>query len=184
MSVFSNRYSDARNEAGAYTRAVLGLVGDRDPLQVLETTPVVVANILAGLDPESLTRREAPDKWSMVHVVRHLADSELVWGYRLRRIAAEDQPPIQGYDQDRWADGLKYQDADIGESLEELRVLRRGHVRLIRSLTPAERKRIGVHTERGQESIEHMIPLYAGHDLLHLNQLARIRKTLGLSAPA
>jgi len=184
MSIFSNRYSDAKNEAGDYTRAVLGLVGDRDSMPILETTPAQVASLLSGLDPQAFTRREATGKWSMVHVVRHLADSELVWGYRLRRIAAEDRPAIQGYDQDRWADGLHYENADVAESLEELRALRRGHVRLIRSLSPADRKRFGVHTERGEESIEHMLPLYAGHDLLHLNQLARIRSALGLGTPA
>jgi len=35
-----------------------------------------------------------------------------------------------------------------------------------------------VHAERGEESVEHMIRLYAGHDLLHLQQLARIRRTV------
>jgi hypothetical protein len=40
------------------------------------------------------------------------------------------------------------------------------------------RRRDGVHAERGEESVEHMIRLYAGHDLLHLEQLARIRRAV------
>jgi hypothetical protein len=57
-------------------------------------------------------------------------------------------------------------------------------VRLLRSLGPAEKKRVGVHTERGEESIEHMVRMMAGHDTLHLNQLDRIRKTLGIEMKA
>src|SRR5574341_724902 len=122
--------------------------------------------------------------WSMRHVVRHLADSEIVWAYRIRRIVAEDRPPIQGYDQDLWADRLHYDRADVIECLAEIRALRAGNLRLIRSLGPAERTRVGVHTERGEESVEHLVRMYAGHDLLHLNQLERIRTTLGMPAPA
>lgn len=48
-------------------------------------------------------------------------------------------------------------------------------MRLLSRATPADMKRVGVHAERGEESVEHLIRLYAGHDLLHLRQLARIR---------
>ena len=184
MSVFSNRVSDAKKEAGDYTRAVLGLVGDRDPLAVLEKTPSELTRRLAGLTPEDIARPEAPGKWSIRHVVRHLADSEIVWGYRLRRIVAEDRPPIHGYDQDGWAERLHYERADLVEALAEIRALRAGNLRLLRSLGPVERKRAGVHSERGEESVEHLIRMYAGHDLLHLNQLERIRAALGIPAPA
>ena len=51
MSVFSNRYSDAKQEAGAYTEAVLGLIGDRDPLTILEGTSAELARLMAGLWP-------------------------------------------------------------------------------------------------------------------------------------
>jgi hypothetical protein len=114
----------------------------------------------------------------MLHVIRHLADSELVWAYRVRRIIADDRPAIEGYDQDTWADRLHYERADLAESLAEIRALRAGNLRLIRSLDAAQRKRVGVHSERGEESLDHLIRMYAGHDILHRNQLARIRATL------
>jgi hypothetical protein len=184
MSIFSNRFSEAGKEAGDYTKAVLGLLGDRDPIAVLEKTPNEVTRLLTRLTPEDIARPEAPGKWSMRQVVRHLADSEIVWGYRLRRVIAEDRPPIQGYDQDRWADGLHYDRADVAESLAELRAMRAGHLRLLRPLGPAERKRVGVHSERGEESVEHMMRMYAGHDTLHLRQLERIRAALGVETKA
>ena len=184
MSVLSNRFSDAGKEAGDYTRAVLGLLGDRDPIAVLEQTPAELTRIVTRLMKEDLARPEKQGKWSMQQVMRHLGDSEVVWGYRLRRVIAEDRPAIEGYDQDRWADRLSYDRADAVEALAEFRALRAGHLRLIRSLAPADRKRVGVHSERGEESIEHMIRMMAGHDTLHLNQLERIKKTLGIGAPA
>ena len=178
MSILSNRYSEARAEAGDYTRAVLGLLGDRDPLAVLARTPAELESVIAGLSPDDLAQPEEPGKWSMLQVIRHLADSEIVWGYRIRRILAEDRPAIEGYDQDRWAGGLHYDRADLAESLAEHKALRTGHLRLLRSLDAAQRRRVGVHSERGEESIEHLMRMYAGHDVLHLNQLARIRTTL------
>lgn len=184
MSIFSNRYSDAKQEAGDYTSAVLGLVGDRDPIAILEKTPGDVAKLVAGLSPHDLGRPESSGKWSILHVLRHLADSEIVWSYRIRRILADDRPPIQGYDQDRWSERLHYDRADAIEAIAELRALRAGNLRLVRSLSPEERRRVGVHSERGEESVEHLIRMYAGHDVLHLNQLARIRDTLGLQALA
>lgn len=184
MSVFSNRFSDAKQEAGDYTKALLALLGDREPIAVLEKTPSEVARRVAGLSRDDLARPETQGKWSMTQVLRHLADGDLIWGYRLRRIIAEDRPAIYGYDQDLWADRLHYDRADAEGALAEFRALRAGHVRLIRMLGPAEKKRVGVHTERGEESIEHMIRMYAGHDILHMNQLDRIRRTLKLAPPA
>ena len=184
MSVTSNRFSDAKQEAGDYTKALLALLGDRDPLAVLEKTPAELTRRVTGLTREDLGRPEKNGKWSMAQVLRHLCDSELIWGYRLRRVLAEDRPPIHGYDQDLWADRLHYDRADAAEALAEQRALRAGHVRLLRSLGAAEKKRVGVHTERGEESIEHMVRMMAGHDTLHLNQLDRIRKTLGIEMKA
>lgn len=181
MSIFSNRFGAAAAEAGEYTRAILGLLGDRDPMPVLESMPADVAAALAGLSVADLGRPEAPGKWSLRRIVRHFADSEIVFAYRLRKIVAEDRPPLPGYDQDLWADRLHYDEEDVALALEELRVNRRTNVRFLRALGPAERKRAGVHSERGDESVDHLIRLYAGHDILHLNQIARVKQALKLS---
>ncbi len=96
---------------------------------------------------------EAPGKWSIAHVLRHLADSEVVWGWRMRLILAQDRPTITGYDQDQWADRLHYADADAGESLDAMRVLRRDNLRLIERASPDDLQRVGVHSERGEEGV-------------------------------
>jgi hypothetical protein len=179
MSIFTNRISAAKEEAAAYTVAVVGLVGDAKPLEVLTQTESRLLESIKGLSKAQLATREAPDKWAINHVLRHLADSEIVWGWRMRMVLAQDRPPITGYDQDAWADRLGYGEADALESIGEFAVLRAGNLRLLRNATPDDMKRFGVHSERGEDSVGHMMKLFAGHDLLHLNQIARIRAAIG-----
>jgi hypothetical protein len=57
-------------------------------------------------------------------------------------------------------------------------VLRQANLRLVERASPADLQRVGVHAERGDESLGHLVRLYAGHDLLHLRQIERVRSTL------
>ena len=178
VSVFTNPASGAAEHAAAYTRAILDLLGDRDPNDVLRETLAVLPQAIAGLSAPQLRQPELPGKWSIGQILQHLADSEVVWAWRMRVILAQDRPPITGYDQDLWADRLHYADADPAESLDAFAILRRDNLRLLERATPDDLQRVGVHSERGEESAGYLRGLYAGHDLLHLNQIARIRKSL------
>lgn len=177
MSVFSNRTIDPPDERNAYATATLALLGERDALAVLGETSARLTEAVAGLSPERLRQPEAAGKWSVAQVLQHLADSELVWSWRLRLILAHDRPAITGYDQDLWADRLQYHDADVAEGLELFRVVRAANLRLLGRATPADLARVGVHSERGEERLGDLCRLYAGHDLLHLRQIARILET-------
>jgi uncharacterized damage-inducible protein DinB len=179
MSVFTNPASSSAEQAAAYIAAVLDLLGDRDPMDVLERTPAALARAIGGLSAAQLREPEAPGRWSHTHVLRHLADSELVWGYRLRMVLAQDRPRLTGYNQDLWAERLRYEDDDVRQAIDDFAALRRANLRLLERLSPADLERVGVHAERGEESVEHMMRLYAGHDLLHLRQLERIRAVVG-----
>jgi hypothetical protein len=179
MSVFSNPASSTPAETAGYVAALLGLIGNDDPVRILGQTPAVLEQFLAPLPSEIVTRPEAPGKWSIREVVQHLADSELVGGFRLRMVLSHDRPAIMGYDQDLWADRLRYSEADVRDAMEQFTVLRRANLRLWERLSPTDLTRVAVHSERGEESIDHMRRLYAAHDLLHLRQLERIRKAHG-----
>ncbi|HEX9565176.1 MAG TPA: DinB family protein [Gemmatimonadaceae bacterium] len=178
MSVFTNPAGAAAEHARAYVAAILGLLGDKDPRAVLGDTSAQLRRLVESTPPDVLMRSEAPAKWSMGQVVAHLADSDLVWGWRLRLILSQDRPSLTGYDQDAWADRLGYSDINPDESLELFDVLRRSNLALVNRASPDDLQRVGVHVERGDESLAHQLKLYAGHDLLHLNQLQRIRAAL------
>ena len=147
----------------------------RTRCSVLRETPDALQRAIEGVSPAQLRQPEKPGKWSIAQVLQHLADSDLVWGWRVRLILAQDRPTITGYDQDQWADRLGYDEAVPAQSLETFGVLRRANLRLIERASPMDLKRVGVHAERGEESVEHLLRLYAGHDLLHLQQIARVR---------
>jgi uncharacterized damage-inducible protein DinB len=179
MSVFTNPASRAAGDAEAYVSAVLGLLGDRDPLTILRDTRGALARGIHELSAEQLRRPERPGKWSIAAVLQHLADAELVWAWRMRLILAQDRPVITGYDQDLWADRLHYDRASPADAIDMFDVLRGSNLRLLAGASPADLDRVGVHSERGEESLRHTIKLYAGHDLLHLNQIERIRAVVG-----
>ena len=175
MSVFTNPASGAKEQATAYVDAILELLGDRDPIGVLRETPSALPRAIDGLTPQQLRQCEAPGKWSIGHILQHLADSDVVWAWRMRLILAQDRPTITGYDQDLWADRLHYDEVNPSDALATFTTLRRGNLWLLDRASPADLKRVGVHAERGEESLEHLRKLYAGHDLLHLRQIERVR---------
>lgn len=166
-------------EVNAYIASLFDALGSRDPFEVLAETPSAIRTLTAGVSREKLTTPEGPGKWSVTHVIMHLADSEIVGAFRFRMVLAHEQPPIPGYDQDLWADRLKYSEADTAAALEQFSGLRSANLRLLQATTPAERERFGIHVERGEESIGKMIRMYAGHDLVHLRQISRIMRAVG-----
>ena len=173
---FSNPAGSAAASAGAYVRALLGVLGDRDPLEVLAELDGWLDRRFAGVPEAALKRSEAPGKWSAADVVQHLADSELVLGFRMRMILTEDRPAIQGYDQDKWATTLRYPEVPLAEARAQLRALRAANLRVLDRLGPAEWERVGMHSERGPESLGHLIKLMGAHDLVHRRQIDRMLK--------
>ena len=178
-SPFSNPAAGASGAAAGYVAALVALVGEREPLAVMAELPAEVRRLADGLAAAELATPEAPGKWSVVEVVQHLADTEIVYGYRLRATVAEDRPALAGYDQDAWAANLRYREVAFADALGQLEALRTANLRWLGTLSPEERRRVGVHSERGEESVDHGLVLLAGHDLVHRRQIARIRRALG-----
>jgi hypothetical protein len=174
MTQFSNPASEAATAAQAYTRTMLEVIGDRDPLAVMDELVPWLEARTRGLDDVRLRRPEQPGKWSVMEVIHHLADSEMVYGYRIRTILTEDNPPIRGYDQDTWTRELAYRTTPLAGVMAQLTALRAANLRLYRSLSPAQLARTGVHSERGPESIGHTIRMLGAHDLVHRRQIDRI----------
>lgn len=160
--------------AQEYTQRLTGLVKGRDVLGVIEETPATLGALIAGVDDARLRKAPAPGKWSVQQILAHLVDTDMVMGYRVRRILETDGAELQAFDQNSWAVLGHYDRIPVARSLERIRVQRGAHVDLLRSLQPAQLERYGMHSERGKETVDHIQRMWAGHDLNHRGQIEAI----------
>jgi DinB superfamily len=157
-----------------YTQRILGYAEGQRPLRIQAASAKKLGRLLKGVSAAKLRKRPAPDKWSVAEIMAHLADSEIVTGFRLRQILGTPGTPIPAYDQDAWAKACRYEKRDAREALETFRVLREANLALLKSLSADQWKHHGMHAERGAETIERLVTLIAGHDLNHTQQIERI----------
>ena len=127
---------------------------------------------LAGLTDAELDRPQPEGEWTAREVVHHLSDSESMAYIRLRRLIAEDNPEIQGYDEPEWARRLHY-DRPMEASRAVVGAVRAASLQLLESLMPDEWVRAGTHSESGAYSVAHWLEIYAGHTHDHADQIRR-----------
>lgn len=163
---------DSLAQARAYQQSLLAALGDDDPAEVQSVGPVN-ARALVGEAGAHLRTRPAPREWSVLLCLAHIADAELVMAGRYRWVLAHDRPELIGYDQDLWVDNLHADDDDPDALLAQYAFLRAGNVALWRGSSEADRARVAVHRERGDESYDLMFRMLAGHDRVHLAQARR-----------
>lgn len=165
--------ADPVSEFEQYRNELLAALGADDPLTVLRDDLAEVERLVAGSTPRQLNRSPAPGEWSPREVLNHLADSDLVFATRLRMMVTQDRPVLVGYDQEAWTARFGGLDATPEQTLARWQVLRLANIRLVESLEPAEWERVGLHSERGEESVRLHVRLLAGHDRVHLDQFSR-----------
>ena len=175
-------HPDPVAESDAYRNMLLGLLGDQDPAEVQAASPEKFAALIQAAGP-NLRTRPAPGEWSVLELLGHAMDAEIVLAGRYRWILAHDEPAIMPYDQDLWVERLRHQDDDPQEMLALFTALRRSHLALWERTSQADRDRFGVHGERGPESFELSFRLMSGHDLFHLGQMRRTLAQVESSAP-
>jgi hypothetical protein len=157
----------------SYRENLFKLLGDRNPLEVLRQTASTLADIVRNHSTTVLRTRPFEGKWTPNEVIGHLADGEWVYGYRLRLILCEDNPGIVGTSQDLWVAVQQHNDREPSELVEMFRTMREFNLALWKRLSPADLSRVGLHNERGPESLGLMLRMMAGHDLSHVDQILR-----------
>ena len=157
-----------------YTQRIVSHTEGKQPLQVQAATAKKLERLIKGVPTAKLRKRPAPDKWSVSEILAHLSEAEIAGGFRMRMILGAPGTPVAAFNQDAWVVSGHYAKRDPRKSLELFRALREGNLVLLKSLTPDQWKHYGMHAERGQETIEHMVRMFAGHDLNHLKQIEGI----------
>lgn len=150
--------------------AYAGALSEREPVEVMASTPERLERLLGGLSAEQIEKRPAPGKWNLREIVTHLADCEIAFGFRLRQGAAGVEM-VQPFDQDDWA--RNYGAYDFAGAMETYRALRAWNLAFIRSLTEEQKARAITHPERGAMTVWTIVETMAGHDLHHLSGLEK-----------
>ena len=159
---------DPVTEPEAYQQALLDLLGDRDPQEVLAATPERVAELTEELELDVLQKRPEPGEWSAEEILGHLFDAEVVYSFRWRFTLAEKDPKYPGYNQDEW---IKLPKPSFPELLAAYASLRRANVWLIEETPTDQWDKDAIHEERGSEPFGLSLEVLAGHDIAHLKQL-------------
>ena len=132
----------------------------------------VVAEAVAGLSDADLDRRPSSGEWTPREIVHHLADSEMTSAIRLRRLIAEDNPTIYGYDEEEFARRLFY-DRPIWPAMDAVRAARETSADICERLTDNDWARAGTHSESGTYGVEIWLEIYARHCHDHADQIRR-----------
>jgi uncharacterized damage-inducible protein DinB len=163
-------------EIKSYIAKTLGFVGNSDPLALLHSGPVKIERAVRGLTNSQLKKRPGPGKWSIHEIIGHLADTESVFAWRLRRAMAEPGSRVEGYDQNVWAKTFNYSKTPFNELLNGYKQSRTWNLIMLDSLPSKTRAKGWIsHSERGKEKGEHLLSMCAGHDLNHLSQIEAIK---------
>jgi len=161
-------------DTAEYLQRLSLLTRGKDPLLVqADTAPTIVALIQTVPDAR-LKRRPSPATWSVIEIVAHLAEDELVTSWRYRQMLEHPGCTLSGFDQDQWAAWGRYQEWSPQEAVDMFRLLRNANLRMLRALNSEEWLRFGEHAERGRISVRDLALHMAAHDLNHLNQIRRL----------
>lgn len=147
-------------------------VGTRDPREVIASTPQELRRLADRIGPARITAPPRPGKWSARDILCHLADSEIVFAFRLRQTLADDHHVIQPFDQEKWAP--VYRSLDAYAALATFDQLRKWNLALLGTVTPSQLSKPVMHPERGEMTFETIVETMAGHDLNHVKQLEEI----------
>jgi hypothetical protein len=112
-----------------------------------------------------------------LEIIGHLADIEIVYGYRMRQMIADEKPVIAPIDQDQWAKNLGYMEASPAELLAQFGVNRHHNLRLLRRLKPDDLNKSAWHPERNTNvDLADMVQILATHDANHIEQIEQLKK--------
>ncbi len=162
--------------AEQYAARFASYVEGQDPLAMQRGAPRKIATLIEGLSVAELRTRPAPDRWSVVEIIAHLAEDELSSSWRYRQMIEHNGSPLLGFDQDLWARLGDYQSWQPHDALAMYRLLREANLRLLERLTPEQWNCAGVHSERGSLTVRQLARHMAAHDINHIKQIERLLK--------
>ena len=140
--------------------------------------PQLLRQAVAGMSPEQFVARPIPGKWSTLEVVCHLADFEIVYADRIKRVIAENEPILPSGDDKAFAARLAYHQRNAHDELLLIELIREQVARILRTLKPDDFQRRGMHTESGPLTLEALVQRAIGHIPHHVRFIEEKRNAL------
>jgi uncharacterized damage-inducible protein DinB len=138
---------------------------------------------IRGLTPQDMVCAPDPQwnagKWSIQQVVIHVADCEQVYADRMKWVISEDNPPLPGFDQEKWAAALLYEEQSAQEAAKLVELTRKQMASVLRKLPDDALARVGQHSERGAVKVIDLVQYMATHLDHHVNFIHQKRAKMG-----
>lgn len=140
-----------------------------------EFGPQKIATAIKGLTRKQLDYKINSREWNINQVVVHLADTEMFFCERMRKIIVEEKPILQSFDQDEWANRLFYDKQNYRFALDLLKTQRRSTAILLRLLPSGYWRREGIRDEK-VFTLYDILLIALHHIPTHLKQINNIKK--------
>jgi uncharacterized damage-inducible protein DinB len=138
---------------------------------------------IAGMTDDQLDAKPVPGRWSTRQVICHIADCEVVYADRMKRVIVEDNPTMMSLDPDAFASGLAYDQRDVDEELQLIEATRRHMGRILRTLQPSQFQRTGNHSTDGSLTLEMLLLRITGHILHHIKFIEEMQTVTAAGDP-
>lgn len=155
-----------------YKTRIENYLGKMDPIEILESTSSRLETLVSKLQNQQV--QSSHETWTALEILAHLAESEIVYGYRIRKALNASGTPIEATDQNVWVKNAGYLQRDPQLALSLFLGVRKANISFLKSLTAQQLENFGIHSERGNESIAQMARMIAGHDINHLQQMEKL----------
>ena len=149
-------------------------------IESAEKDPKKIAAAVSGLPDGILRYKPSPEKWSILEMLAHLADMEILYAYRMRQIVADKNPTIAPINQDDWAKNLGYMEEKAPELVAAFGLMRHHNLNLLRRVKVEDLDKSAFHPELNRKvTLAEMVGMLARHGPNHLEQIERIEQQAG-----
>jgi hypothetical protein len=113
----------------------------------------------------------AEEEWTPAEILGHVCDGARVWGGRMRRVAREEEPELESFDEGRALRVAGYRWKRLEPLLAEFRIVSDDTLAFLRGLAPGDWTRVGRHPALGRVSLGDLARIEMEHERDHARQL-------------
>jgi uncharacterized damage-inducible protein DinB len=143
----------------------------------------LLREVLNSLSGEQLTARPVAGKWSMLETLCHLADAEMLFAGRMKRVLCEELPHFELADPTHVAERLACHHREPSEEMAIIELVRQQMVRILVAQPAEAWSRVGVHSVAGPQTLEQLVSKAVTHLEHHLGFMREKRQVLMATRP-